>query len=119
MSKSRRRPFSAVTGVRSAKQDKQMASRAVRRRHNQYLKTQEDMDDFLLPHRLECGHNEVYGWSRDGRQRYQVPDHRCWSRYVAKIEGYHPYETRPYTRFPYMPGEVVWPPDWYPRLLRK
>lgn len=119
MSRSYRRPFAAVTGVRSAKQDKQMANRAVRRRQNQYLKILGDVEEVFLPHRLECSHNNVYSWGRDGRQRYQIPDHRCWSRYVAKVNRYSPYDGWPWSRFPYMMGELVWPPAWYPRMLRK
>jgi hypothetical protein len=69
MSRSSRRPFAAITGVASAKCDKQMARRGVRRKQNSALKTCLDFESFLLPHRLECHWNETYNWGRDGAQR--------------------------------------------------
>lgn len=73
MSKSYRRPYSPVTGVRSAHEDKTVAARAVRRTQDHTLRNAfahgVDWDEVLIPHRLECPHNEVYGWSRDGHQR--------------------------------------------------
>ena len=68
MSRSFRRPFAAITGLASAKWDKQMAHRGVRRKQNSALKTCLDFESFLLPHRLECNWNDTYHWGRDGAQ---------------------------------------------------
>jgi hypothetical protein len=66
MSRSYRRPYAAITGVQSASRDKQQASRRVRRRINQWLHIQYAKgDEFeLVPHRLECQHNDVWCWDR-------------------------------------------------------
>jgi hypothetical protein len=69
MSRSTRRPYMAVTGVSSAKSDKRLAHKGVRRAHKASLKTCTDFENFLLPHNRECHWNEVYCWSRDGKQR--------------------------------------------------
>jgi len=72
MSKSYRRPYSSVTGNRSAHEDKTVAARSVRRTQNHALQTalanNVDWDEFLMPDIYECAANEVYGWSRDGSQ---------------------------------------------------
>jgi hypothetical protein len=68
MSRSYRRPFAAITGLASAKSDKQMAHRGVRRKQNLELKTCGDLDNLLLPHLLECHWNNTYCWGRDGAQ---------------------------------------------------
>ena len=70
MSRSYRRPFAAITGLSSAKWDKQMAHRGVRRKQNLALKTCGEFEDLLLPHRLECPWNNTYNWGRDGAQSY-------------------------------------------------
>ena len=70
MSRSYRRPYSAITGLSSAKWDKQMAHRGVRRKQNLALKTCTDYEDFFTPHRLECHWNDTYNWGRDGAQTY-------------------------------------------------
>ncbi len=70
MSRSYRRPFSAITGLAIAKSDKQMAHRGVRRKQNLALKICADFDNFLVPHRLECHWNNTYSWGRDGCQCY-------------------------------------------------
>ena len=70
MSRSYRRPFAAITGIASAKSDKQLAHRGVRRKQNLALKTCSDYEDFLPPHRLECHWNDTYNWGRDGAQCY-------------------------------------------------
>jgi hypothetical protein len=70
MSRSHRRPYSAITGLSSAKWDKQMAHRGVRRNQNLALKTCADFENLLLPHRLECHWNNNYNWGRDGAQSY-------------------------------------------------
>ena len=70
MSRSTRRPFAAITGLSSAKWDKQMAHRGVRRKQNLVLKTCLDYDNLLLPHPFECHWNDTYNWGRDGSQCY-------------------------------------------------
>jgi hypothetical protein len=62
MSRSYRSPFAAVTGARSAADDKRLAARGVRRKQNQWLRKRVDFDDAIVPHRLECPWNEVYCW---------------------------------------------------------
>jgi len=68
MSRSYRRPFAAVTGTASAKEDKRMAHRGVRQKQKLALKTCNDYEDLLLPHHLECSWNNTYCWGRDGKQ---------------------------------------------------
>jgi hypothetical protein len=70
MSRSYRRPFAAITGLASAKWDKQMAHRGVRRKQNHALKICADYENLLLPHRLECHWNDTYNCGRDGAQCY-------------------------------------------------
>jgi hypothetical protein len=70
MSRSYRSPFAAITGLASAKSDKQMAHRGVRRKQNHALKTCADYENLLLPHCLECAWNNNYCWGRDGEQCY-------------------------------------------------
>ena len=73
MSRSYRSPFAAVTGARSAADDKRLAARGVRRKQNQWLRKTVDFDEAMVPHRLECPWNEVYCWGRDGNQRSSGP----------------------------------------------
>jgi hypothetical protein len=73
MSRSYRRPYAAITGLASAKCDKQLAHRGVRRKQNLALKVCIDFENFLLPHRLECHWNDTYNWGRDGAQCYLGP----------------------------------------------
>jgi hypothetical protein len=68
MSRSTRRPFAAITGLASAKDDKRLAHRGVRRKQNLALKICADYENLLLPHRLECHWNNTYIWGRDGAQ---------------------------------------------------
>lgn len=73
MSKSYRKPYSPVTGARSAHDDKTVAARSLRRTQNFALRiavlNNVDWDEFLMPDIYECPNNEVYGWARDGSQR--------------------------------------------------
>jgi len=71
MSRSIRRPFAAITGTASAKQDKRMAHRGVRRKQNSALKTCADYESLLIPHELECTWNNNWCWGRDGAQCYR------------------------------------------------
>ena len=68
MSRSYRRPYAAITGLASAKSDKQLAHRGVRRKQNHALKICTDYESVLLPHPLECHWNDTYNWGRDGAQ---------------------------------------------------
>jgi len=70
MSRSYRRPYAAITGLASAKSDKQMAHRGGRRKQNHALKTCADYENLLLPHPLECHWNNNYIRGRDGAQCY-------------------------------------------------
>ena len=92
MSRSTRRPFAAITGTASAKDDKRMAHRGVRHKQNLALKICADYEDFVVPHRLECAWNNNYCWSRDG------------------VQGY-----RGSMRF----SVEEWDRNYYPKLLRK
>jgi len=70
MSRSTRRPFAAITGTASAKDDKRMAHRGVRHKQDLALKICADFEDLVVPHRLECTWNNNYCWGRDGAQLY-------------------------------------------------
>ena len=71
MGKSYRRPYCAVTGIRSAAHDKMVARRCWRRAQNQAIRDCKDWEELVMPKRLEASFNEVYGWVRDGKQTYQ------------------------------------------------
>jgi hypothetical protein len=81
VSRSYRKPYAAITGNKSAHDDKKVAARGVRRRQNQWLRNLKDMDIALAPHRLECSFNNTYLWGRDGRQRLVHPGHPNSERY--------------------------------------
>ncbi len=70
MSRSFRRPYAAITGTASAKSDKQLAHRGVRRKQNLALKICAEFENLLLPHALECPWNNNYCWGREGAQSY-------------------------------------------------
>jgi len=44
---------------------------------NQALTTCVDLEELLLPHRLECPWNDVWCWGRDGRQQ----DYSHWRKF--------------------------------------
>ncbi len=71
MSRSYRKPYCAVTGYSSAKEDKRRAARGMRRTQDQWLRKLDDHDSALVPHRLECTWNNVWCWDRDGNQQLQ------------------------------------------------
>lgn len=82
MSRSVRKPYCAVNGCTSAKEDKRRAARGVRRKQEEWLRALEDADDpdaALAPHRLECPGNNVWSWGRDGNQRRLVPSASEWA----------------------------------------
>lgn len=84
MSRSYRKPYSSVTGNRSAKDDKIHAHRGMRRAQNQATRQIMRFDDetVLMPKMRECSWNNVYSWSRDGRQRLRFqPVWGDWFRY--------------------------------------
>src|SRR5690348_2624893 len=67
MSRSYRKPYASVTGTRSRKHDRTLASRAYRRLANFYLRTNPSNDTFLLPHRYNAAHNDCWVWTSDGK----------------------------------------------------
>ena len=83
MSRSYRKPYCVPCGdTGSAKKDKRIAARAMRRKQNHVLRvwmTRED-EDLIIPPRYECAHNDVWGWNRDGKQRLvsPYPRYRGW-----------------------------------------
>jgi hypothetical protein len=107
-------PYAAITGVQSASRDKQQASRSVRRRINQWLHIQcaKGGEFELVPHRLECQHNDVWCWDRDGKQRLQLPNARDWSCHCLEVNGLRPFEDGRWR-------DEEWPPRWYERVRRK
>ena len=90
MSRSYRRPFAAVNGIASAKEDKQLAHRGARRKQGLTIKTCLDYEDLFLPHELECAWNNNYCWGRDGAQRYVGLRYECGDerarRYHEKLQ---------------------------------
>jgi hypothetical protein len=70
MSRSTRRPYAAITGTASAKDDKRAAHRNARHKQNRAIEACTDLENLLLPHPLECAHNNTYSWVRDGAQHY-------------------------------------------------
>src|SRR5271157_829691 len=106
MSRSYRKPYASVTGNRSAKDDKRLAHRGVRRAHKRIVQMmlRDPELNLPLPHFRECSCNNVYDWSRDGKQRLQVPDADCWSRHMLAVQG---------LGYPYMREYYLdWPPKW-------
>ena len=77
MSRSYRRPYAAITGLRSAADDKMVARRSWRRAQNQelqkYVANGFDWDEFLIPERYEASFNDVWSWGRDGNQYLHFP----------------------------------------------
>ncbi len=84
MSRSYRKPYTAVTGNKSAHDDKKLAARGLRRRQNQWLHMLRDADEALVPHRLECPCNNTYNWERDGRQHLVFPGSQGSARFDFK-----------------------------------
>jgi hypothetical protein len=73
MSRSYRRPFAAITGLASAKWDKQLAHRGVRRKQNlaQNLHRLRRICFSRIASNVHW--NDTYNWGRDGAQCY----HSC------------------------------------------
>jgi hypothetical protein len=112
MSRSRRRPYSAIAGGDSANLDKTTARRNVRRKQNQWLKTLTDYDSALVPHKYECSWNDTYDWGRDGAQFLMLPSHSDWQTHQEVLQGL--WKESRWTR-----GYATWPPRWFQQLKRK
>ena len=71
MARSRRKPFTYVTGLPSlgSHQEKKYAARRRRSAQKLWLRQLVDYDAALPPHPYECPANDVWGWRRDGRAR--------------------------------------------------
>lgn len=111
----KKQPFDTITCCGSAKCDKQLAHRAERRTHNRAIhiaRQTESLEDFTPPLRLECSHNDVWDWNRDGHQRWCGLTVRDWAKYE---QAHHNPESWVYQYEPYM----VWPPTWYTQMMRK
>jgi hypothetical protein len=118
MGKSYRRPFQAICGKGSAKKDKQAAARGVRRKQNEWLRNNWQEEEMgLVPHRYECHMNDVWGWSRDGKQMLSVPTARHWFEYCRIEQGlwHYPGEQSWAERY----GFDQWPPRWAAEVTRK
>jgi hypothetical protein len=73
MGKSFRKPYAAVTGIRSAAHDKMVARRCWRRAQEQAIRDCKDWDELVMPKRFEASFNDVWSWGRDGKQTLQYP----------------------------------------------
>jgi hypothetical protein len=80
-------PFMAVTGSGSAQQDKTIAARGVRRTQKRSIHIALHTGDYevVLPHRLQCAHNNTYSWGRDGKQMYCRPSEYCDEEMVRQM----------------------------------
>lgn len=112
MGKSYRKPYGTYCSIKSsARHDKQLAARGLRRRQNAWLHEHWDDEDGLIPHRYECAHNEVYDWTRDGTQFLFQLTGRDWNRHLEAVTGTGLWGgDRNY---------MVWPPVWYQDIVRK
>lgn len=116
MSRSRRRPYSAVCGPDSANQDKTRARRGVRRKQELWLKTLADYDSALAPHKYECAWNNTYCWSRDGGKSPQLPSQVDWEWHQEVLQGLW----KGGWKSAHWANEyATWPPRWFERLKRK
>ena len=114
MSRSYRRPYAAITGAHSAKEDKQLAHRGVRRVHNRITKLMVDNPDLVMPHFRSCPWNNTYCWSRDGGKHLQVPTARDWSRHMMAV-----LELGDRWGLRWNKHYLVWPPKDYIKYTRK
>jgi len=116
MSRSYRKPASAITGTKSAKRDKRIAARGVRRKQNQWLRADRDFEAECVPHRFECAYNDVWSWPRDGRQRFYVLTGKHHARHQQVLQGIFTY---PWQEHWLRKEYSQWPPLWYQKLMRK
>ena len=113
MSRSYRKPYASFCGSKSsAKEDKQTAARGVRHVQNYVAKLMLSDPDILMPHRLECPWNNTYSWSRDGGKKLRVPKARHWDTHVKAVLGISDWSWG-------KERDLVWPPEWYVKMLRK
>ena len=120
MSRSYRKPYASFCGGNgSAKKDKTLAHRGVRRAHNRIIQMmlRDPELNIPLPHFRECSCNNVYGWNRDGKQHLQVPTARERSQHMLAVQGLRRYSYE--LREPYLSRNLEWPPKWYIELMRK
>ena len=88
MSRSYRQPYYTWSSVKSsAHADKKMAARGVRRAQNNAIRTCENWDELIIPHRRECYWNNVYQWKRDGRQFLFQWNHNDFNPYWLRSNG--------------------------------
>lgn len=110
----KKQPFQAICGGDSAKRDKVLAHRGVRRTHRAQLHQalQDQEFDVLLKHRHECHWNNTYSWGRDGSQLWNglTNDH-----YADFIKANFDPQSWLYADDRYM----CWPPQWYVEMMRK
>jgi hypothetical protein len=76
VSRSSRKPFTAVTGTRSAHDDKKTAARRMRCKQNAWFGNLKDFKNVLIPNRLECSFNNNFLWNRDEYQFLTFPYNR-------------------------------------------
>ena len=71
MSRSYRKPYTAITGLPRSHDDKKKALRGVRCRQNAWLRSLKDYDLALVPHRHECAFNNTYCGQETGSSSSQ------------------------------------------------
>ena len=89
MSRSRRLPYSAITGHSSAKQDKVQARRGVRSAERQAIRSCQDWEELMLPHKYECNWNDTWSWHRDGSQSLQKLDHQDFNPFYLTAYSFY------------------------------
>jgi hypothetical protein len=111
----KKQPFMAICGGGSAQYDKTLAARGVRRAHRQTIHNALHIGDYevVLPHRLQCCHNNTYSWGRDGKQRWCGLDARDWYDYVEANDP----DSWMYEWMHEHYG--TWPPKHYVEMMRK
>ena len=115
MSRSFRKPYSAITGVRSAADDKRVARRNWRHAQNHALRQpQIDWDEFLIPARYEAAYNDVWSWGRDGKQTYHPEP--TWE---DEFHWFHCNYFTPETATEFALDSYFRQLDWYASLKRK
>jgi hypothetical protein len=114
MSRSYRRPYAAITGFRvpAGTSSKPRAACAGVSTSGCTIQCAKGGEFELVPHRLECQHNDVWCWDCDGKQRLRFPDARDWSCHCLEVNGLHPFEDGRWR-------DEEWPPRWYERVRRK
>jgi len=85
MSRSKRKtPVRGICGSRhhiSEKTEKRKANRKMRRKNKVLLETSSNLDQLLFKHKDEV--EDVYGWSKDGKIRFDPKDPR-WKKELRK-----------------------------------